>query len=243
MRELVDFVARFDPAFPARVRGAAPEALAELEALAGRPLPRVLRAFLATLGEEAGDLRFVLGLPLRASEMLGFYRDLRAGHTDPGLAVQPHELVLVLDPDDWDLAALDLRTGPEDPAVVYGSGEERHLLAERLSGLLHLGAFEACRMRGAAHERVVWNPRGPRALLAELRAELADRFDVDWSPHCDRVLGFGTLPGAALVLREHEGAPPYLCAAGEDLEAIARITSHLEAARGFEPSPRKLYQR
>lgn len=51
---LVDFIARRDPEFPRRIRGAAPREIAALERRHGVGLPRAYEGFLLTFGKDAG---------------------------------------------------------------------------------------------------------------------------------------------------------------------------------------------
>jgi hypothetical protein len=50
MKEIVDFVRQYDPAFPEKVRGATEAELARLERLAKRKLPEAYRDFLRSMG-------------------------------------------------------------------------------------------------------------------------------------------------------------------------------------------------
>ncbi len=57
MKELVDYIAQFDPAFPASVRGASPQEIDRLERAADRPLPPVYRSFLQAIGHGLGTFQ------------------------------------------------------------------------------------------------------------------------------------------------------------------------------------------
>jgi hypothetical protein len=56
MKELIELICQYDPSYPQKLRGVSSEELAELEQLAGRPLPARLKAFLRSMGKESGDL-------------------------------------------------------------------------------------------------------------------------------------------------------------------------------------------
>ncbi|MFL5344933.1 MAG: SMI1/KNR4 family protein [Hyalangium sp.] len=58
MPELIRFASQYDPAFPQKIRGAAPEEIAHLESLAGRKFPAVYREFLTRMGKSMGDVGY-----------------------------------------------------------------------------------------------------------------------------------------------------------------------------------------
>ncbi len=78
MQSLIDFLAGYEPSYPERVKGYAPEALARLEEALGRPLPAAYRDLLATAGVDLGfplvdvtfDIDEVLELTLNKRPML-----------------------------------------------------------------------------------------------------------------------------------------------------------------------------
>src|SRR5262245_33169790 len=55
MRELIQYIAGFQPSYPGTVRAASPAEIERLTSLVGRPLPSSYRAFLETMGRSMGD--------------------------------------------------------------------------------------------------------------------------------------------------------------------------------------------
>jgi hypothetical protein len=56
LRELIDFISRYDPEYPRKIRGATQEEIDRLEQLAGRTLPAVYREFLSYMGKGMGGM-------------------------------------------------------------------------------------------------------------------------------------------------------------------------------------------
>lgn len=59
MKELIDFVSRYDADFPRKIRGAGEEDLSRLEKLAGRKLPEAYREFLRHMGRNMGGMGII----------------------------------------------------------------------------------------------------------------------------------------------------------------------------------------
>lgn len=156
MDELIRYIAQYDPAFPGTVRGASADEIARLEPLAGRPLPRSYRAFLATMGHGLGTFDpFPDGMVVSIEELISLYE------SEPPLYPERYLLIGV----DYGGYRMDLfleTLRPEtEPRVVRFNRETElvtpdmmSLQAESLPELLFSMAFYSVRM-----SRLPWQAR------------------------------------------------------------------------------------
>ena len=144
IHEAVAYAGRFDPLLPSRAAGASPGDIAELERLAGRPLPPIYVAFLLRLGANHGGLNVAFDGTTNIGEVLGYYRNLVKYQTPP----LPPGLFLI----GWggQGAHVGLRqAGTTGPEVVFLDDDDEvvGLYAESLEKLLYQTAFDKYRWR------------------------------------------------------------------------------------------------
>lgn len=180
---LAVYVGSADPAFPGRLRGAAPADIARYvlasRAFAGEAaLPPLFAAFLRRMGEDDGGLFKGLGFTVGIGEALETYDDF--AETQPAL-VNPR-LPIVGCYTIGDPISFDLDTGPDDPEVVVNSGGVRwRWVAKSWAHFTMHAAIHYAEPQRRAESR--WYSNSPEsaaravAPAEAVREEVADRID------------------------------------------------------------------
>ncbi len=113
LREVIDYLESVHPGLRARLRGASPAAIAELERVAERRLPDIQRELLALMGDELGGIcdGFV-GADMRVEPLIEHFRE--------NGWIPPEPFVLLGVDDQGDPMDSFLRCAPEldEPEVV-----------------------------------------------------------------------------------------------------------------------------
>ncbi|MFL5345327.1 MAG: SMI1/KNR4 family protein [Hyalangium sp.] len=155
MRELMEYIRQYDPAFSSRVEGASQEEVARLEQLVGQPLPARYKQFLRTLGRSMGDLQ-AEDTDFRIERVLKFYENSK--RRPPARYI----LIGAQVADTYDQYLLDraAASGEEDCAVVqadpaepFTSTDYIHTLYPSLQDMLFVLAFSTKRMAMLPHRR------------------------------------------------------------------------------------------
>jgi hypothetical protein len=154
---LIEFVARFDPQFPAEIRGASPEEIVELEGWSGGAIPPAYREFLQKVGGDPGWLEIGQGDPAIA----GILRHLRARRSSyPG-----YVLIAVADEDPYFNAYLELADSP--PRVVaFPDGRDLAKTLEQFRSPLAGSLEDAVCSRVFLHHRLLLLPHQELGLVS-----------------------------------------------------------------------------
>lgn len=175
---LVAYVGAADPAFPGRLRGAAPADIRRY-ALASRAfadegaLPPLFAAFLRRMGKDEGGLFEGLRIVARIDEALETYDDY--AETEPDL-INPR-LPIVGSYIVGDPIAFDLDTRPEDPEVVVSSAGTRwRWVAQSWAHLTTHAAIHYAEQRRRAESR--WYSSSPESAAQAVAPTEAVREEV-----------------------------------------------------------------
>lgn len=138
-----DFLLRVVPGLDAQWRGATPDEIAQIEALAGRPLPPFYRWFLTRMGQSMGPLSYPR-LDFSARRVLTCYADK---------LVVPHPRFLLIGHDSNEMLPLhvfyDLELPARADARVTKRGaddDDRHDQFETFREMLAYGALLSFRI-------------------------------------------------------------------------------------------------
>lgn len=146
---LIEFVTRFDRQFPAEIRGASAEQIAELERWSGGPIPPSYREFLGRMGEDPSWLEIGQGDPAVAG-ILQHYRG--RGSSYPG-----YVLIAVADQDPYFNAYLEVAENP--PRVVaFPDGRDLAKTLEQFRSPLAGSLEDAVCSRVFLHHRLLLMP-------------------------------------------------------------------------------------
>ena len=160
MQELVDFIARYRPEYPATVAGASAAEIAALEEAAGRSLPADYRDFLRVFGRSAGEPKpFAMQFDTALDEVLRFFRKSRWKPPPPFLLIgrdrsgSDMDLCLDLDAAEPRVVLFQRWWEPGEPmrlSVVYQSLPQMLFSQSFLSVRLPLLPHQATFVSGAA---------------------------------------------------------------------------------------------
>ena len=171
----LSYVSAFDPALRSRLRGAREEQLAELAAVAGRPLPAFYAEYLRHAGLDDGGIGLGVEGTANVDEIIAYYRE----EVLTGEASLPRDCLLFAVGALLPNQALDCG-GPGEPPVVYLGGDAVSSPqidcreADSLEGLLFRMAFGRYKLRsytyimhfGASPKAIGYWPRLPAARVA-----------------------------------------------------------------------------
>lgn len=230
MDRLIEYVSRWDPSFPTRLRGATPAEIAEYEELFGAPIPALLRAYLARMGADNGGLNFASGGDMDIGSLL---RSMRSNKTSyeafprdsclVGIQPQPGTYI-VLHPCDQ-----------ADPPVHEALEELVGRVSDSFEKMLFQVAFYAFRLIKLPH-RAAYSEEGARVSLADAteRARQAG-FSVEW--FSDSIRSVVHCPDAcAMLLRpEDDRLSITICASSE--AALHRAAEALASPLGLKRIP------
>jgi hypothetical protein len=211
----VAYATTLDPGFSRRIRGASPETIDVLEALAGAALPASYRAFLAAMGDEDGGLDLTFGGSTRVADVVAFYRK----YVVSGRIVLPPGALLigVGDPPVGDLMLVGRPTG--EPAVcLWCDGELTGLHAETLGTLLHRTVFAMYRVQRFPHVALYAAREATPRRAAAAAAALEEGFEPLW--FSDAVEFCGERAGGAVLLTQYEARELVVQIAGHDRAAV-----------------------
>jgi hypothetical protein len=226
MEHYLAYMASFDPGFPARIRGATGEQIAELERLAAMPLPHSYRAFLERMGLNDGGLHIAFEGTTAITEILDYYRT----EVLTGERKLPRESLLIgvgaiSIPD----IALDCR-GPGEPPVVFTDGDQfAGLYAKSLEKLLFQTAFAKYRLAVYPWEATYsssYNEIGKRH-LTDVACSVAQACGLQRAGFSDRIACCAEKSDVAAYISQYEGQGIAVAIAGQDRHEVSRIGSEM----------------
>ncbi|MFO0888047.1 MAG: SMI1/KNR4 family protein [Isosphaeraceae bacterium] len=234
MRELVQYISRFQPSYPGTVRPAPPGEIARLASLAGRPLPRSYRDFLETMGRSIGDFEpFDEQKDFSIQTVIDFY--------EAGKNLPPADYLFIA--YDNGSVGLDLfldQTDPkrESPVVEFASDTPfdpagcSPIFSSLPNMLLSLAFFRirlplfASRTTLFVLETIDWKARSAISRL-EAFVILAERMEFElvpptgaWSPCYDR-------GDAGIMCYQAPGYPPNFSLGATDEQELDRLAEIL----------------
>ncbi|HEY8506021.1 MAG TPA: SMI1/KNR4 family protein [Gemmataceae bacterium] len=245
MKELVRYIARFDPEYPRTVRGASPEEIGYLSTLVGRPLPEDYQDFLATMGHDMGNFHPFNGeKDFSVETITAYYENEERLHP-------PSFILIAMDdgPEGLDVF-LEILPPPAKPRVVqfavyhpFDPAQVR-VKFENLADMLFTLAFTTVRFGMFPHRTSLvaphpsdWESRSPVPRLEAFKA-LAERLGFErvpytgnWSPGYDR--------GDA-VAHCYQPPPfaPYFSLAAEKERELFRLAEVMMDTLGLIPGAR-----
>ncbi len=75
MKRFIDFVSQYDPNFPAKIRGASPTEIGQLEQLVGYQLPAFYRDYLSYLGHNHGGINIAFEASADIGSVIEYYQE------------------------------------------------------------------------------------------------------------------------------------------------------------------------
>ena len=247
LRALLDYLETLEPGLLARLRGATPVAIAELEQAAERRLPEVQRELLMLMGEDDGGIcAGFVGADMRAATLLGHFAD--SGWIPPAPFV-----LLGLDDQGVPMSSF-LRCAPElDPpefvqfaipggaqALVASGPDNYRLMAPSLATWLY-----RCGVTNFIGGRYAWTTT---AEVLDAQPDHGARFDALLVERgLRRELGSDALTGAywareaALVWSRNSLEEPIFAAIYADdrllLDELAALLATVTALRRYMVQP------
>lgn len=194
LEAFMQFTTELRPDFPAMIRGANWKEVAELERLAGSPLPALFSEILRCMGHDDGGLCLGLEESLDITQLIEYYKTLRS---EPGAWPCP-EGYIVMAPRAGD-HDISIGTTPNS-SVMFTSGHRlMRSYADSLTSLLYRDAFAAFGVEGQPHS----------AFIAGTDAQFKDRAVL--ASAVERAVQLGYDPewysdSAVSCLRSHHGA-------------------------------------
>ena len=228
--DLVDYAASFDPTIPARLVPASAADLAELERLAGAPIPPSYRRFLERMGGDPTPITGEFRARLELSEVLDLYRDTPLEERPPGAFLVGFGVMSVYP----ELALRPLPTDPEGEWQLVTSDEAQIVdpIARSFPGWLLQQTFLRFELEAYPVRQRYGLSRGrqtlERAKKAALEAGFAPYYFSDGYTYC------GWAQGAGLAIHMLQGGSGWLVVGGVDAGRAARLGERLEAALGLQ---------
>lgn len=228
--DLVDYAASFDPTIPERLVPASAEDLAELERLAGAPIPPSYRRFLERMGGDPTPITAEFRARLEIAEVLDLYRDTDPSERPPGaflvgfgvMSVYPELALRPLpgDPEgEWQLVTSD-----EAEIVDPVARSFPKWLLQQTFLRFELDAYPVRQRYGLVQGRHTLE----RAKKAAVEAGFANYWFSDGYTYC------GWAQGAGLAIHILPGGAGWLVIGGVDAARAARLGETLDAALGLQ---------
>ena len=234
---LIQYTGRYDPDFPARIKGAGEGEIACLEQLAGRPLPDTYRQFLQRMGQDAGGLELLGDCSTNIGDVIDYYEGSRM---NPRIVI-PEGCILITDcVFDGAELCLDLRHGPEPQVVGRVGPNQTAYYAASLSALLHSVAFRSYRQGTLAAREYIssYDDVGRRYCLPEAEQQAEQHFTRQW--FSDRQDFCGEGQASAIYLRQFpSGSGLYLKVAAVTEPEAEKIADAF--VRQFNLRPHVIY--
>jgi hypothetical protein len=227
VQQLLQYIVRYASDFSSRVAGADASEIAELERMAGRPLPPAYRDFLATLGRDDGGLRLGVEASSRIDRVLAHYREhvLTGQESVPkdGLVIAVGGVVI----EEVCLVGLSGQT----PAVAFASGDRIvGPYADSLEQLLFRLAFTKYRLAAFPVSGRYTGAEAARRLAEAEKKAVGLGFERQW--FSDSLAFCGESPrGLAIALSEYQGLGLAVRVAGRDRAEVEEIGD--DFARSF----------
>ncbi|MDQ3254762.1 MAG: SMI1/KNR4 family protein [Acidobacteriota bacterium] len=161
MNDFINYVITYDSTFNARISGASPEEIADLERLVDHPLPEKYKQFLALMGHSDDELALAYQGSTDITAVREYYAGLIEGEETP-----PPSNCIVIGTGDISVGQICLELGhSEEPRVVFAMDKIiTGLYAETLEKLLFRRAFSKFRLR-LLPESGIYTSAGPQLLF------------------------------------------------------------------------------
>jgi hypothetical protein len=153
MDELVNFVSRYQPDFPAAIQGASPEEMAELERLAGMALPSTYIDYLSRMGRDDGGFDVGGGSTTEIGIVIEYYVDSMKLQLETG---PPNCLVIAVCGAGTFELSLEYQSEGEYPVLFTAGSTIKGRCADSLETLLFRHAFVRYRLRAWPRSAIYW---------------------------------------------------------------------------------------
>ena len=228
--DLVDYAASFDPTIPGRLVPAAPEAMAELERLAGGPPPPSYRRFLERMGEDPSAITGEFRARLELGEVLELYRDTPPEERPSDAFLIGFGVMSVY--PELALRALASDPGGEPQLVTSDGREIVDPIARSFPRWLLQQTFLRFELEAYPVRQRYGLERGKHTLERVKRAATSAGFTPYW--FSDGYTLCGWAEGAGIASHMLQGGSGWLVVGGVDAARAARLGEVLDAALGLQ---------
>lgn len=228
--DLVDYAASFDPTIPERLVPATPEDLAELERLAGAPIPASYRLFLERMGGDPTPITDEFRARLELSEVLDLYRDTPPDERPAGAFLIGFGVMSVY--PELALRPLASDPGGEPQLVTSDEAEVVDAIARSFPRWLLQQTFLRFELEAYPVRQRYGLSRGRHTLERAKKAATEAGFAPYW--FSDGYTFCGWAEGAGLAVHMLPGGSGWLVVGGVDAGRAARLGETLDAALGLQ---------
>jgi tRNA threonylcarbamoyladenosine modification (KEOPS) complex Pcc1 subunit len=196
IKALIDYIARYDPGFPGRIRGAPESVIHTLEQIVGMPLPLLYREFLSYMGQDNGGLEIHSDATTNIDEVIDYYRDRKE------LELGFPENCIVIAVRGTDVPDLSLELSGALRVFLTSGTVIKGLVADSFENLLFQEAFIGFRMPALPRNGIYTNRTKSAQLAAARELALSMGFRPLW--FSDSITFCGEAEQAAIYINQYE---------------------------------------
>jgi hypothetical protein len=177
IEDFIKYVSRYDPQFPARIRGSSPKEIGTLQQLSGRLLPAKYSDFLARMGQDAGGLKLTDEPRTEIAEVLEYYREFIV----PGDVLLPAGHIVIA-AGGLQVFELSVECDAEErlPVFILERGKVRERHADAFDKLLYRSAFGIFRAKLLPYSAIYTSTPAGKSLAAAVKVAKSLGFAPLW---------------------------------------------------------------
>jgi hypothetical protein len=220
MDELVNFVSRYQPDFPAAIQGASPEEVAELGRLTGMALPSTYIDYLSWMGRDDGGFDVGGGSTTQIGTLIEYYVESMEFQIQD---IPPNCLVIAVGGGGTFELSLEYQSEIEYPVLFTSGSTIKGRCADSLEKLLFRHAFVKYRLRAWPRSAIYWGGDGDDDNSLKRAWEVARSLGFERQWYSDQIGFCGEGDGSAVAIERILDRPVWMRIAAQHSAEIETL--------------------